>query len=90
MKLTKKQIEDLRSSVESVVSGMVDSLIEETSDEYYRGQVMENLSDEVFSEEEIEEVEEMWNNVDKEGGIDTDILEGFVKEVTDSIMMKYR
>jgi len=90
MKLTTKQFENLRVSVESMVSGLVESVIEDTSDNYYRDSVVDMLDENEFTDEDIDVIRETWNDVDDEGGLDNTLYVNFVEDIVNSIMEKYK
>ena len=90
MKLTTEQFESLRSSVESMVSGLVEGVINDTQDEYFRDETMDMLSDEDFTEVEFDEIREIWNDVENESGIDNTLYVNFIEDIVNSIMSKYK
>ena len=90
MKLTTTQFETLRSSVESMVSGLMESVIEDTTDNYFRDRVMDMLSDKEFTDDEISEIRHKWCDTDDEGGIDNTLYVDFINDVVNNIMEKYK
>jgi predicted transcriptional regulator len=90
MKLTQEQTENLKSSVQTMVTGLLEGVMNDTSDNYFRDRVMDMLDMDEFSDDEIDEIREMWDDVDKEGGIDDSLYVKFVGEIVNSVMEKYK
>ena len=90
MKLTKKQFEIIRTSVVSMITGLVESMMCDTMDDYHRDRVLDSLDEDDFTDEEVDELRKMWMDVDKEGGIDDDLYKKFINEVVNSTMEKYK
>jgi len=86
----KKQTEIIRTRVESVVTGLVETMVSDLSDDFFRGQVLDNLPKSDFTDDDIEDLHLMMLEVDKEGGIDDKIYTDFIKELVNSIMNKFK
>ena len=83
---SKKQTEIIRNNVESVVTGVVETMVSDLSDDFFRGQVLDNLPESDFTDDDIEDLHMMMIEVDKEGGIDNEIYTKFVNE---SYMLRF-
>jgi len=90
MKLNKLQFENIKTHVESVITGLLEVMISDTSDDYYVDQVIDNLDGDLFNEEDYDEIREEWFNTDVDKGIDNDLYEKFVNEVVNSIISRYK
>jgi len=90
MKLNKLQFENLKTHVESVITGLMETMISDTSDDYYVDQVIDNLDGDLFEEEDYDEIREEWFNTDTNGGIDDDLYKKFVNDFVNSLISKFK
>ena len=90
MKLNKLQFENIKTHVESVITGLLEVMISDTSDDYYVDQVIDHLDGDLFNEEDYDEIREEWFNTDVDKGIDDELYKKFVNEVVNSIISRYK
>jgi hypothetical protein len=77
----------IREVVKTIVSGMIDSTIEDISDNYFRERVIDNISEEDYDEETHEMIH---NDSPEEDGIDMEIYYKLVDQITDQYMGRFK
>jgi hypothetical protein len=79
----------IREVVKTIVSGIIDSSIEDMDDNYVRDSIIDNISDEDYDEETEKMIHDNDSFLD-EKGIDMEIYNKFVDELTNNFMLRFK
>ena len=83
--MTPEKFESIKKEVRSVMSGLLDTCIEDSTSEFVSDSIWDNLPNEVADDETKKCFDK-----DDEGGIDTDILDKMVEEMTNNFMERFK
>jgi len=87
MKLTPEKSNILRDTIGQIINDRLDCFVENLNDNEFREEVTDQLSED-FTDEEIEELVELWDNNDEDEGIDNNVWMGFIDEILNGIMKR--
>jgi len=87
MKLTPEKSNILRDTIGQIINDRLDCFVESLNDNEFREEVTDQLSED-FTDEEIEELVELWDNNDEDEGIDNNVWMGFIDEILNGIMKR--
>jgi hypothetical protein len=88
MKLSTQKFNELRKSVERKVTSLMETMITDTMDNEFRDDVMNGLPVD-WTEDEIDEVREKWEDFDDEEGNFDESYTKFIQGLVDVTMSKY-